>query len=332
MTTPDDRLPLDEIDPDLAASIRRGLVRIEETLHEAVASEVELLSESARHLADAGGKRIRPLLTLLGAQFGEPGREDVYTAAAAVELVHLATLYHDDVVDEAEIRRGAASANARWDNTVAILTGDFLFAKASLLVSDLGTDAARIIAETFSELVTGELRETIGPEKGEDPTAHYLSVIGQKTGSLIATAGRFGGMCSGAEGKHVEALREYGEVIGAAFQISDDIIDILSPSTESGKIPGTDLREGVHTLPMLYALTAEDTDPRLVELLSGPITEDAAVEEALALLRGSSGIRRAQETLQNYSQRALDVLELLPDVPARAALRWISHYVVERTS
>ena len=332
MTTPNDRLPLDEIDAELAASVQQGMVRVEETLHRTVASEVELLSTSARHLADAGGKRIRPLLTLVGAQFGEPEREGVITAAAAVELVHLATLYHDDVVDEAQIRRGAVSANARWDNTVAILTGDFLFAKASLLVSDLGTDAARIIAETFSELVTGEMRETIGPEQGEDSVARYLSVIGQKTGSLIATAGKFGAMCSGADEKHVEALAEFGELIGAAFQISDDVIDIVSPSVESGKSPGTDLREGVHTLPMLYALAEQQPDPRLVELLSGPLEQDALVQEALQLLRDSPGTRRAQQTLADYAQRARDVIEVLPDVPARDALRWMSRYVVDRTS
>src|SRR5262249_2439346 len=155
--------------------------------------------------------------------------DGVVTAAAAVELVHLATLYHDDVMDEATIRRGAPSVNARWGNSIAILTGDFLFAHASRLVSELGTDAARIIAETFAELVTGQIRETAGPVDGEDPVLHYLSVIAQKTGSLIATAGRFGGMVSGAEHERVEALRRFGAIVGTAFQISDDIIDIASP-------------------------------------------------------------------------------------------------------
>ena len=178
-------------------------------------------------------------------------------AATSVELVHLATLYHDDVMDEATLRRGAESANARWDNTVAILTGDYLFAHASRLVSQLGPDAVRIIAETFAELVTGQMRETRGPRDGEDAVEHYLAVVAEKTGSLIATSGRFGAMFAGAPDEHVTAMRRFGEIIGTVFQVSDDIIDIASPSGDSGKTPGTDLREGVATLPVLYTLAGD---------------------------------------------------------------------------
>ncbi|MBO0841064.1 MAG: polyprenyl synthetase family protein [Sciscionella sp.] len=318
-------------DSELAASVRAGLVDVERLLRDAVASDVELIATAALHLVNAGGKRIRPLFTLLAAQFGDPHKSDVITAAAAVELVHVATLCHDDVMDEATMRRGVVSANARWDNTVAILTGDYLFAQASRLVSDLGTDAARIIAETFSELVAGQMRETVGPADGDDRVAHYLSVIGQKTGSLIATAGRFGGMCSGAQAEHVDALRGYGSLIGAAFQISDDIIDIASPSTESGKTPGTDLREGVHTLPMLYALEDSTTD-RLAELLAEPLTSDELVDEALDLLRESKGLARARDTLAEYARRACDELAQLPPLPARDALISLTDYVVARTN
>jgi hypothetical protein len=183
-----------------------------------------------------------------------PDADEVITAAAVVELIHLATLYHDDVMDDATMRRGAPSANSRWDNSVAILTGDFLFAHASRLVADLGPAAVRIIAETFAELVTGQMRETRGPRPGDDLVEHYLTVIAEKTGSLIATSGRYGGMFSGCTPDQVESLHRFGAAIGTAFQISDDIIDITSPSTSSGKTPGTDLREGVLTLPMLYAL------------------------------------------------------------------------------
>jgi heptaprenyl diphosphate synthase len=327
-------LSFDLADAGLASAIKGGLVRVEDVLHTVVDSDVEFVRATALHLVDAGGKRIRPLFTLLAAQFGDAKRQDVITAAAAVELVHIATLYHDDVMDEATMRRGAVSANARWDNTVAILAGDYLFAHASRLVSDLGTDAARIIAETFAELVTGQMRETIGPGPGDDPIDHYLSVISQKTGSLIATAGRFGGMCSGATDDHIAALRHYGELIGTAFQISDDVIDISSPADESGKTPGTDLREGVHTLPTLYALAENDADPagvRLRDLLSRPLTEDAEVEEALALLRESSALPRARKTLGDYADRARDVLRTLPDCAARDALRSMADYVVDRT-
>jgi heptaprenyl diphosphate synthase len=319
-------------DVDLVAAVKGGLEQVEDVLHGVVRSDNEVVQATALHLVNAGGKRIRPLFTLLAAQFGDPKRQDVITAAAAVELVHIATLYHDDVMDEATLRRGAVSANARWDNTVAILAGDYLFAHASRLVSDLGTDAARIIAETFAELVTGQLRETTGPVHGEDAVKHYLSVIAQKTGSLISTAGLFGGMCSGAAPEHVAALRRYGVTIGAMFQISDDIIDIASVHTESGKNPGTDLREGVRTLPMLYAL-AESTPEgaRLRELLAGPITEDALVDEALDLLRASSALEQARETLADYASAARAELEALPENAARSALNALTEYMVRRT-
>ncbi|HEX3257471.1 MAG TPA: polyprenyl synthetase family protein, partial [Pseudonocardia sp.] len=240
--------------------------------------------------------------------------------------------YHDDVMDSATMRRGAESANSRWDNTVAILTGDFLFAHASRLVADLGPDAVRIIAETFAELVTGQMRETRGPRPGDDPVQHYLTVIAEKTGSLIATAGRYGGMFAGCPPEHVESLRRFGAVIGTAFQISDDVIDIASPSDDSGKVPGTDLREGVHTLPMLYALQGEGPDAdRLRVLLARPITDDAEVAEALELLRTGPGLGRARDVLAAQAAEARAELGKLPACPAADALAALTIYVVDRT-
>ncbi|XVS64025.1 polyprenyl synthetase family protein [Actinosynnema sp. CA-299493] len=318
-------------DPVLAEVVQDGLAEVEELLRKVVQSEFHPVMETSLHLVSAGGKRIRPLFTILSAQFGGTwDRESVIKAAAVVELTHLATLYHDDVMDEATMRRGAESANAKWDNSIAILTGDYLFAHASALVADLGTGAARIIAETFSELVTGQMRETMGPRPGEDPVSHYLTTIAEKTGSLIATAARFGAMFSDVTPEQVEALRAYGDVIGAAFQISDDVIDIASPSEESGKTPGTDLREGVRTLPMLYALE-DEPDSRLAKLLAAPITDDAEVDEALALLRASSGLQRARATLDDYASRARATLDVLPAGTARDALASVSDYVVTRS-
>ncbi|WHT18984.1 polyprenyl synthetase family protein [Crossiella sp. CA-258035] len=319
-------------DPDLEATVLAGLAAVEAVLQDSVRSDLDFATEASLHLMEAGGKRIRPLFALLAAHFGDPSRQEVITSAVVVELIHLATLYHDDVMDEAPMRRGALSANARWNNSVAILTGDFLFAHASRLVADLGTDAARIIANTFAELVTGQMRETVGPAEGVDPVTHYLSVIDEKTGSLIATAGRFGGMFAGVPEPQVEALRRYGDVIGAAFQISDDIIDIASPAVESGKTPGTDLREGVRTLPMLYALADDHVSgARLRELLSRPLETDAEVEEALELLRASSGLEEARKTLSEYSERAHAALVDLPECPARSALSALANFVVARS-
>jgi heptaprenyl diphosphate synthase len=317
-------------DPDLAAAVKLGLERVEDLLREELQGELAFITEASLHLVEAGGKRFRPLFTLLAAQFGKGDSDEVVRAAAVVELVHLATLYHDDVMDEATMRRGAASANARWDNTVAILTGDFLFANASRLVADLGPEAVRIIARTFAELVTGQMRETLGPESGEDAVEHYLRVVAGKTGSLIATAGRFGGMFGGLSGPETEALARYGELIGMAFQISDDVIDIASPATESGKTPGTDLREGVLTLPMLYAL-AGPRSGRLHELLGGPLADDDLVDEALDLLRSSPGLERARQTVASYADQAAAELAVLPASPASDALHALTKFVVDRT-
>ncbi|PPK69473.1 polyprenyl synthetase family protein [Actinokineospora auranticolor] len=320
---------LRDADPELVRVVTDGLGRVEALLRDIVHSDFEFVDEAALHLVKAGGKRFRPLFTLLAAQFNQGSTDQVIAAAAAVELVHLATLYHDDVMDEATMRRGDASANARWNNSVAILTGDFLFAHASMLVADLGPAATRVIAETMRELVTGQMRETVGPG-AENPTEHYLSVIAQKTGSLIATSGRYGGMFSGASPAQIKALHRYGEIIGAAFQLSDDVIDIASPAAESGKTPGTDLREGVRTLPMLYALEG-NPDPRLAKLLDGPITDDGEVEEALELLRESAGLDRARDTLGEYVAQAHAELAALPGCAARDALEELTRYVVERT-
>ncbi|MGQ0574450.1 MAG: polyprenyl synthetase family protein [Pseudonocardia sp.] len=320
-------------DPGLAAAVAAGLDRVEDLLHREVHSDYRFVTETSLHLIDAGGKRFRPLFTLLGAQTGpRPDADEVVTAAAVVELIHLATLYHDDVMDSATMRRGAESANARWDNTVAILTGDFLFAHASKLVADLGPEAVRIIADTFAELVTGQMRETRGPRAGEHPVEHYLAVVAEKTGSLIATSGRYGGMFSGCPPEQVESLRQFGAVIGTAFQISDDVIDIASASDSSGKIPGTDLREGVRTLPMLYAMqeTGADAD-RLRVLLAEPIARDAEVDEALALLRSGPGLVRARDALAGLAAQARAELAKLPACPATEALASLTTYVVDRT-
>ena len=320
-------------DPGLAAATADGLSSVEELLHREVHSDYQFVTETSLHLIDAGGKRFRPLFTLLAAHVGpRPDDDDVLTAAAVVELIHLATLYHDDVMDSATMRRGAESANSRWDNTVAILTGDFLFAHASRLVADLGPAAVRIIAETFAALVTGQMRETRGPRAGEDPVQHYLAVIAEKTGSLIATAGRYGGMFSGCSPEHVEALRRFGATIGTAFQISDDVIDIASPADSSGKTPGTDLREGVHTLPMLYALQDSGPDAdRLGVLLARPIVDDAEVDEALELLRTGRGLARARDVLADQAAAARAELGKLPACPATDALASLTTYVVDRT-
>lgn len=319
-------------DAVLAAKVRERLAEVEKLMIDELSDGEDFLTEAALHLAKAGGKRFRPLFTVLTGQLGpEPDDPSIVTAATVVELVHLATLYHDDVMDEATMRRGAPSANVRWGNSIAILAGDYLFAHASRLVSTLGPSAVAIIAETFAELVTGQMRETVGARSKQDPVEHYLRVIWEKTGSLIAASGRFGGTFSGGNDEHIARLERLGDAVGTAFQIVDDIIDISSATTESGKTPGTDLREGVHTLPVLYALQEEGPDAdRLRALLVGPLEDEEHVSEALELLNRSPGMAAAKRTLEEYANRARTELAALPEGPANDALRRLVDFTIDR--
>jgi heptaprenyl diphosphate synthase len=322
-------------DAGLETAVRTTLIAVEEHLHSAVTSGDPLVAEAARHLVDAGGKRFRPLLAAVAAELGTGGRVEVVLSATVVELTHLGTLYHDDVMDEAPVRRGAPSANSRWGNSIAILVGDFLFSRAADIAARLGTEAVRIQAHTFARLVHGQIAETVGPRES-DPVAHYLHVIAEKTGSLIATSARFGAMFGGLAAGEVDALARYGETMGVAFQLSDDLLDIASDSVQSGKTPGTDLREGVPTLPVLYALAGEEGDAasvRLREILSaGPVTDDTLHGEALGLLRESAAMKRARETVRAYAERARAELAPLPGLPARRALESLCDFIADRTS
>ncbi|RBY75057.1 polyprenyl synthetase family protein [Geodermatophilus sp. TF02-6] len=320
-------------DGDLGVRLAAGLTRVEGVLRAAVGSEHTFIAEAAGHLVAAGGKRFRPLLTLLAAELGDPLAPGVTEAAVVCELTHLATLYHDDVMDEAAVRRGAPSANSRWSNSIAILTGDFLFARASDLLADLGPEAVRIQARTFERLVTGQIRETVGARPGDDPVAHHLGVLADKTGSLVATSARFGASFAGVDDELVVALTAFGEEVGVAFQLSDDLLDIVSEGGASGKSPGTDLREGIATLPALFALAGDDpAEQRLRELVSGPITDDAEHAEALDLLRSSAALQRATGVLREYADRARARLSAVPQGPVHEALSALCEYVVRRTS
>ena len=326
-------LAMPVVDAELELRLVERLARVEELLAVHCQGRTPYITAAATHLMMAGGKRFRPLLVLLAAEAGpEPGNDEVLTAACVVELTHVASLYHDDVMDEAALRRGADTANARWDNHVAILTGDFLFGRSSELTADLGPDAVRIQARTFSRLVEGQILETVKPGPGEDPLAHYLDVVAGKTGSLISTSARYGGMFGGASPEVVEALRAYGEIVGSAFQLSDDILDIASESVTSGKTPGTDLREGVPTLPDLMAQASTDpADARLLELLAKPLDDDAEHAEALALLRAHPAMEQARDYVLGQAAQAKQHLEVLDEGPVRTALASFADIVANRT-
>ena len=322
MIVPDASLP----------EVHEHLARIEAALLKAAEADSPMVTEAAQHIITAGGKRFRPLLVILGSLVG-PGAvaEDVTKAAVVVELTHVGSLYHDDVMDEAGMRRGSVSANERWGNTVAILVGDFLFSRASDVVAELGPEYVKLQARTFSRLVQGQIAETVGPVDGQDPLDHYLQVVADKTGSLIATSALFGSKLSGAPLEVQQALAEFGEQIGTVFQLSDDIIDITSDVT--GKTPGTDLREGIPTLPTLLARKSTDpADARLLELLDSDLHDDAALAEVLDLLRRHPSVDQARSEVRHRAERARALLDHLPPGPARNALADLCTTVVTRSA
>ncbi len=319
------------ISPELDGALGKGLAAVETALRDAVTTADGFVNEAATHLVTAGGKRFRPLVTLLAAQFGDAYAPGVVPAAVVVELTHLATLYHDDVMDEADMRRGADSANSRWGNAVAILTGDYLFARASDVLADLGPEAVRLQARTFERLVQGQIRETVGPNDGDDPVEHYLSVICDKTGSLIGTSARFGALLSGVTADHVELLTEWGERIGVAFQLSDDLLDVASDAAESGKTPGTDLREHVPTLPVLLLRKHDRAeDAALISALDGDLSDDARLADALKQLRAHPVMAEAAEVTRGWGAQARESLAGLPSGAARDALESLCDVVANR--
>lgn len=319
--------------PALATQLVSQMAEVESLLRSHTRSEYPFVDETAHHLVAAGGKRLRPLLTLLTAQYGDPSGQGVIAAAVACEITHLATLYHDDVMDEAPLRRGVESANMRWGNTIAILTGDFLFAKSSDLLADLGPAAVRLQARTFERLVIGQIMETQGPNPGQDPLEHYLKVVADKTGSLIAASARYGGMISGAPAEVTDTVTIFGEKIGVAFQLADDVIDIASESNQSGKTPGTDLREGVPTLVTLNVMKSNDpADAELKRLLSAPIEDEATVQQVLVALRNHKALDESREQLLMTAREARNALGPLPINDATGALMSLCDAVIDRSA
>ena len=331
-----DSLPL--ADPVLVDLLTGRLALVEERLRDAVTQADTLVDDASRHLVNAGGKRLRPLLTLLAAELGDGSRREVLDAAVVVELTHLASLYHDDVMDSAPLRRGAPAAHEVWGNQVAILTGDLLFARASLTVAGLGQEAVRIQASTFERLCLGQLHETVGPRPGEDPIAHYRQVLADKTASLIATSAQLGAMFAGCAPDVVSTVMRFGEKIGVAFQLADDVIDLTSDGATTGKTPGTDLRERVPTMPVLLlrelvagpSPAAADRD--LVALFDSDLSSDAALAQAVAVLRRHDVVQRTRQQATALAHEAVAELDPLPDGAAKDALVSFAAALVDRAS
>ncbi|MDR2347591.1 MAG: polyprenyl synthetase family protein [Bifidobacteriaceae bacterium] len=327
-------------DPALESSVAGGLAQVEQRLDQAVAGGDPWIEAAAAHLLRAGGKRLRPLLTLLASHLGSGVNAAVVDAAAVVELTHLASLYHDDVMDNSPLRRGRPAAHEVYGPTVAILTGDLLFARASQMVAALGTEIVRIQAETFERLCLGQIHETRGPVADQDPVEFHLGVLADKTGALIATSARFGAMLGGAEAAAVEAVSGYAEAVGVAFQLADDIIDLTSPVEVTGKTPGTDLRAGVPTMPGLLVAAAARRDQAagrtdspnvaLAAAIAGDLADDAALSDVVARLRANPALDRARAIARSWAKRAMDQLAPVPAGPVKSALAEVADLFVRR--
>lgn len=326
------QIGIPNLDKNLEASLVADMQKVEDLMRSHIKGDYPLVVETSRHLVEAGGKRLRPLLTLIAAQFGDSTNYDIIKAAVCCELTHLATLYHDDVMDDAVLRRGVISANKKWDNTVAILTGDYLFSKVSDMLADIGPEAVKLQAKTFERLVIGQIKETQGKSEGLSQIDHYMKVVADKTGSLIATSARFGALLSGASTEVVETLTKFGEKIGVAFQVADDLLDIASDETASGKTPGTDLKEGVPTLVTLFVMAENDSkDKELIAKLSKPIS-DEDLGAVITELRGHKALTQVKQYLSDVAFEANQLLINLPDGPAKDALKNLTFALVNRST
>ena len=323
----------------IATRIEEGLDLVEAGLADELRMADPVADAVARYLYEAGGKRIRPVLTLLAAQLGEGNTDDVIDAAKALEITHLGSLYHDDVMDGADRRRGVPAAHAVWGNSVAILTGDILFSRASQLMSRLGDRAIRLQADTFERLVLGQMHETIGVQPGDDPIEFYIQVLADKTGSLIAAATQGGVIFSGAPTEFEEPLRVYGEKVGVAFQLLDDVIDLSADAEETGKVPGTDLRAGVPTMPSLLLKTgtapadidlAARIDEGVARIAEG--ADPAVLDGPLAELRDHDATRRTMELARTWTADAVAALAPLPKGTVRESLTRFAETLADRSS
>lgn len=303
--------------------IADDLDRIEKILIGASRGSTGFLTEAASHLYQAGGKRLRPALVVLGSLLGSGPDKPVHLTAAAIEMTHMATLYHDDVIDEADLRRGVPSANEKWGNIVAILAGDYLFARSSSLAAEVGGDVPRVLADAIAGVVQGQVMELETAHDTKRSKEHYFATIGGKTASLIEASTRLGASLGGCPDATVRALAEFGSSFGYAFQIADDLLDLTATKEDLGKAPGTDLRDGVYTLPLILAMQKDSS-------LAAKLGPAPNLDEILPTVFSTGAFDGSLRVASDHVERALKALGLVPPGPARSALERLTKLVVER--
>tara|TARA_B100001123_G_C15273367_1_gene1011159 strand:+ start:802 stop:1779 length:978 start_codon:yes stop_codon:yes gene_type:complete len=307
-----------------------NLVLLEERLVEVASSKDPYLTEIAQHLISAGGKRFRPLVTLLAGELGNKNYKKIIDAGVAVELIHLGSLYHDDVIDDSPKRRGVRSVNNQWNSTLAILAGDFLMAKASELAADnLGLDSVKLLASTYAELVEGQTKEIQLSFNFEHGINDYIDIVKGKTASLIKTSAKLGAIASECENDVVEAISEWALNAGIVFQISDDILDITSNPNKLGKPVGNDILEGTYTLPVHIAM--QKNQSLIVEKLQEIKEDNTKIETLLEILRSDEILSETREIAAQHSVESQKSLEPLRDSSIYEVLIKINTYLIERT-
>ncbi len=311
------------------------LVNVEDELLHVVQSEGKFLTEVASHLIRAGGKRVRPGFAIASAAVLDPhalqANIDVIRGGCAVELVHIGSLYHDDVMDDATTRRSVISVNAEWGNLRAILAGDYLLGRASQIAADLGTEVAGLLATTITHLCEGQILELEWAFNTDRSLESYERSITGKTASLLSTACRIGAIVAGLPRPVIESLTEFGLAYGMAFQVVDDILDVIATAGQLGKPAGNDLIEGIYTMPVIHSISDPDCGPRLREILGRHITVDER-DEARSLVRNGGGVEVALSLARGWADKASSALTDLPDTPAASALRAAADHIIDRAA
>lgn len=316
---------------ELFAEIESELQQVEEAIEASLATRDGLVGEVSTYLLRAGGKRFRPALLLLASRF--PGRrlDDVIPVAVAVELIHMATLVHDDVVDDSQVRRGRPTVNVRWSNPVSVLTGDYLFARAFSVLAETGDNrVVRIMADVVFEMSRGELMQIAAAFDTEQTEADYFERIAQKTGYLIAESCRLGALVAGASPEQVQALYDYGLAVGISFQIADDLLDLTGAAERIGKPVGGDLKQGILTLPVLHALAHSGHAAELRRMIATRSIDDGVLARIRTILEEAGSLQYARSRAEEYLARAYAQLEKVPELASRQTLKRIANFVVNR--
>ncbi|WP_062198263.1 heptaprenyl diphosphate synthase component II [Massilibacterium senegalense] len=316
---------------DIYSNLSNDIQKVEKELEQSLQAKQPVLKQASLHLLKAGGKRIRPVFVLLAGKFGDYNIEEIKKVAVPLELIHMASLVHDDVIDDAEMRRGRKTIKAKWDNRIAMYTGDYILARALSVITDLQQEKGhQILSRAIREMTIGEIEQIRDQYNWDQHLYHYLKRIKRKTALLIAVSCHLGALSTNVKEKYAWALYRFGYNVGMSFQITDDILDFTGTEKQLGKPAGSDLLQGNLTLPALYAIQDPLVREKVDQITKESQLKEEAIEEILTLIRRSGGIEYADQCSKRYLKRAFDALEILPDIDAKQSLFEIAKYIGTR--